>query len=392
MSAVLRPALAGACATCSGIGLARFAYVPLFPAMVAAGWVDGGEAGLLGAVNLSGYLAGALGGPRAARALGVPRALDLGMGLAALCFAACALDLGLWWFVAWRGLAGVAGGVLMGLAGPSVQAVVAPGRRGFAGGVVVAGVGTGVALAALAVPALLAGGGLPAAWLGLATLVLGLWAFAHPRWPAPAATCGPRRGGAGGGAAASSPGMEATPSAVPRAAGLLVAYGLSGAGMVAPMVYLADLAARGRGLGLGAGSALWLLFGLGAVAGTLAGGRAADRLGGRAALRLWLALQTAALALCLVPGGVPLLTTGAALAGFAGIGVTAVALAVARERAGAEAGRVWVRATASYAVAQAVVAFALAALFAATGEAHAAVFAAGLVLSAGAWAVAPREG
>ena len=51
-------ALSGTAATCTGIGLARFAYVPLFPAMVAAGWVDGAEAGLLGALNLTGYLIG----------------------------------------------------------------------------------------------------------------------------------------------------------------------------------------------------------------------------------------------------------------------------------------------------------------------------------------------
>jgi membrane protein YqaA with SNARE-associated domain len=54
----LSPAFAGAASTLSGIGLARFAYVPLFPAMVAAGWVTGAEGGFLGAVNLAGYLIG----------------------------------------------------------------------------------------------------------------------------------------------------------------------------------------------------------------------------------------------------------------------------------------------------------------------------------------------
>jgi hypothetical protein len=49
----LSPAFAGAAATLSGIGLARFAYVPLFPAMVAAGWVTGAEGGFLGAVNFT---------------------------------------------------------------------------------------------------------------------------------------------------------------------------------------------------------------------------------------------------------------------------------------------------------------------------------------------------
>ena len=67
-----RPALAGAAATLAGIGLARFAYVPMFPAMVGAGWVDGGGAGLLGAANLAGYVAGVLGGRGLARGLGVP--------------------------------------------------------------------------------------------------------------------------------------------------------------------------------------------------------------------------------------------------------------------------------------------------------------------------------
>jgi hypothetical protein len=55
----------------------------------------------------------------------------------------------------------------------------------------------------------------------------------------------------------------------------------------------------GRGLGLGMGSGVWLLFGLGAVAGTVLGGRAVDRFGPAVAIRLWLSVQVAALALAL---------------------------------------------------------------------------------------------
>jgi hypothetical protein len=41
-------AIAGVCATFAGIGLGRFAYVPRFPAMVIAGWLEaaGGGPGL----------------------------------------------------------------------------------------------------------------------------------------------------------------------------------------------------------------------------------------------------------------------------------------------------------------------------------------------------------
>jgi Uncharacterised MFS-type transporter YbfB len=85
----LKPAFAGAAATFSGIGLARFAYVPLFPAMVAAGWVTGAEGGFLEAMNLAGYLIGVLGGRGLAARLGTARALDAGMALVSLAFALC---------------------------------------------------------------------------------------------------------------------------------------------------------------------------------------------------------------------------------------------------------------------------------------------------------------
>src|SRR4051812_33955282 len=102
----LSPAFAGAAATLSSIGLARFAYVPLFPAMVAAGWVTGAEGGLLGAMNLAGYLIGVLGGRTLAARFGTARTLDAGMGLAALAFAACAWNGGLAWLAVWRAAAG----------------------------------------------------------------------------------------------------------------------------------------------------------------------------------------------------------------------------------------------------------------------------------------------
>lgn len=373
----LKPALAGAGAICAGVGLARFAYVPLFPAMVGAGWVDGGGAGLLGAANFAGYLVGVLTGRQLAARHGVPKALDIGMALAMLAFTACAIDGGLVWFVLWRAAAGVAGGFLMALVGPAVQAVVAPARRGVAGGIVMAGAGSGIILAGLLVPLLLAGG-LPITWLGLAAQVGAMWWVARSAWPRP-------------------PRLTTVQDAsdVPRSFRLILAYGLSGAGMVAPMVYLSDLAVRGHALPLGLGGAIWMGFGAGAIAGTLLGGRVAQTLGGRRALPLWMAAQVAALALTLVPWW-PALLLAAPLGGFAGIGATAVTLAAAREAAGDRAGVVWVRATAAYAIAQAITSFALAALFTASGEAHAAVFGVGLALSLGAWCAAaighPRQG
>src|SRR4051812_23195314 len=114
----LSPAFAGVAATLSGIGLARFAYVPLFPAMVAAGWVTGAEDGFLGAVNLAGYLVGVLGGRTLAQRLGTARALDVGMGLAALAFAACAWNGGGLLVFVLRPGGGLARGGVVGAARP----------------------------------------------------------------------------------------------------------------------------------------------------------------------------------------------------------------------------------------------------------------------------------
>ena len=365
-SSFLRPALAGAAATCSGNGLARFAYVPLFPALVAAGWVDGGQAGLLGAAALLGYLIGTLSGRMLALRLGVPRSLDAGMALILVSLVASAWNGGFAWLIAWRTLAGVAGGVLMALAGPATQASVPVERRGTAGGVVIGGVGFGIAAGALAVPAFL-GWGIAATWLGLAALVAGLWAFAHPRWPDM-----PLGGRAG------RQRLSARVSGAQE--WLLLTWGLHAAGMVPPMVYLGDLAARGRGLGIGLGAMTWLLFGLGGLLGGLGGGWLADRIGPRRALTAMLGVQAAALALSLV-NSAWLVVPVAFVCGIAAVGVTTVGLAVTREIAPDHAGLLWVRITAAFAVAQTVAGFGMAVLFAWTRESHAAVFGVGFALS-----------
>jgi predicted MFS family arabinose efflux permease len=372
--AKLHPAAlaAGACLL-SGIGLARFGYVPMFPAMVAAGWVGGAGGGLLGACNFAGYLLGALLGRRLGRRLGVPGALDLCMGLLVLSFLACGWHGGLAWLAFWRALAGFGGGVLMAVSGPAAQAVVPPAQRGLAGGVLTSGVGGGAALSALAVPLLLQGG-VALAWAGLAALVALIWLAARPYWPnPPAETLALPRG-----------------QALPPAGWLLAAYVFSAAGMVPPMVYTADLAVRGHGTGAAMAGLLWVLFGIGGVAGTLSGGATAGRIGAMPATRLWLVLQVAALAAALVPAGWGSwgLLLAAPLSGFSGLGLTAVTLAGAREIAGSASAILWARATVLYALTQACIGFLLAALFRWSGDQHAAVFGAGLLLSALGLAVA----
>ena len=55
------PALmTGIMATLAAIGIARFAYTPLLPAIIQQGWFTASQGAYLGAANLLGYFIGAL--------------------------------------------------------------------------------------------------------------------------------------------------------------------------------------------------------------------------------------------------------------------------------------------------------------------------------------------
>src|SRR5881392_3393472 len=125
----LRATLAALSANLVGIGLARFGYTPLIPALIAAGWFQPSDAVYLGAANLAGYLAGAL-GARRLNALAGPKATLRGaMLLTAVSLFACAFPLGFGWYFVWRFISGCTGGVVMAQAAPTVMSAIPPERR-----------------------------------------------------------------------------------------------------------------------------------------------------------------------------------------------------------------------------------------------------------------------
>ena len=54
----IRISIGGAAALLIGMGLGRFSYTPLVPALVESGSLTAAEAGYIGAFNLLGYLVG----------------------------------------------------------------------------------------------------------------------------------------------------------------------------------------------------------------------------------------------------------------------------------------------------------------------------------------------
>ncbi|MFZ0694250.1 MAG: YbfB/YjiJ family MFS transporter [Alphaproteobacteria bacterium] len=109
-SLVWRGALAGFCSSLVGIGLARFAYTALIPALISEHWYSHSEAVYLGAANLAGYLVGALFGRVKARWIHTAWILRLMMLLTAVSMFACALrDFGFAWAALWRFVSGYTG-------------------------------------------------------------------------------------------------------------------------------------------------------------------------------------------------------------------------------------------------------------------------------------------
>ncbi|MFB9128974.1 YbfB/YjiJ family MFS transporter [Paraburkholderia dipogonis] len=364
---VWRGALAGASASLVGIGLARFAYTPLLPAIVGAHWFPASTAAYLGAANLGGYLAGALAGGWLARRFDATSILRAMMLLATVAFVACAFPVSFLWFFIWRFASGLAGGALMVLAAPTVLAHVSPSRRGFASGAIFSGIGLGIVASGTIVPILLRQG-LMQTWLGLAAISLALTAVAWNGWP-----------GRGESAAQHTTlhtrHSQTYPAAPLRA--LYIEYALNAVGLVPHMIFLVDFVARGLGKGLDAGAQYWVLFGLGAIVGPLLTGHLADRAGFGPALRAAYVLQIVAVALpAVVPGPAALIVSSVVVGAFVP-GIVALVLGRINEllahHPAAQKGA-WSAATTSFAVLQAVAAYGLSFLFAHDGGNYTALF------------------
>jgi MFS family permease len=278
-----RFATAGLCASLVGLGLARFSYTPLIPALIAAKWFSASDVVYLGAANLAGYLGGALLARPAATRIGAVPALRAMMVLATLCCFACSAPVSFLWFFVWRFLSGLTGGIIMVLAASAVLPHTSPARRGIVGGVIFAGVGLGVAASGTLVPLLLQHG-LRESWYGLGALSAVLTAISWANWPQEAtadhtAVVSPRR-------------PKSRHSLAIRA--VLLKYGLNACALVPHMVFIVDFVARGLGQGITVGSQYWVYYGLGATVGPLITGYLADKAGFAPALRASFLVQAVA--------------------------------------------------------------------------------------------------
>lgn len=363
--------LAGMAGSLVAIGLARFAYTPLVPSLIGAHWFSAADAVTLGAANFAGYLAGALLGRPLAGLLPNRALLRLLMLATSLAFIACAFPLSLGWFFGWRFVSGLAGGAIMVLVATSILPHIPASRRGFVSGMIFLGIGLGIAASGTAVPALMRLG-LQEAWLGLGGLSLLLTALSWFGWPPSA----PPQG-------------VATPPVAhaPRHEGgilrtLYGEYALNALGLVPVMLLLVDYVARGLHQGAEVGALYWVLYGLASVAGPVAAGSMADRIGYAAAYRIALLLQAAAVAVLAISGHPLVVGIATVIVGALTPGVVPLVLGRIHEllpHSQTEQRAAWSRATTAFALFQALGGYGYSYLFSHSGESYAAVFLCGTV-------------
>lgn len=358
---VIPAVLVGLTSTLVGIGLARFAYTSLIPAVVDAHWFTTSAAVYLGAANLLGYLVGAVTAHTVSERFGARATLAVSFAMATLSFVACIHAAPFAWFFGWRLLSGLAGAWLMVVGPATALAATDPERRPIVGTLLFTGIGLGALVSAVVVPVLLQAG-LWITWLmlGALTLIAGtLGDVALYQLPTPAQPSN-----------SSTSQSSASNSAIRWAVVLVIgAYALDGIGFVPHTMFWVDYLAREVGLGIAAANMQWALFGLGAILGPIATRFIVPRAGWHLSLTTGFAIKGLAVGLPFVAISFWTRSLSSILVGALVPGIVALASGRLAEMVDpVEHKRLWGRATAAFALAQAIAGYGMSGLYAVIGD------------------------
>jgi predicted MFS family arabinose efflux permease len=319
------------------LGLARFAYALLLPAMrLDLSWTYA-NAGAMNTANAAGYLAGALIAAPVARRFGAKQTFLAGIVATALGIGASGLTSHFVALLSLRALAGLTGALVF-VAGGSMTAAVSgsAARAPLALGIYFAGGGLGVALSALSVPLLLDTVGWRGGWLVLGGLALAASLIALPallRAPLPAEQ--------------SASAKESVWS--PRKMTIeLLGYVLFGAGYIAYATFIIAQLRDNSKFTPQEIAFFWTLLGCAAIAGVFVWGPVLARLkGGRAAAAV-IAAVTLGAAIPLMSSSRPVAYLSALLFGGSFLSTITAVTSFARRAAPPEA---WTKAIAALTVA-----------------------------------------
>lgn len=293
------------------MGVGRFAYTPVLPAMQEAVGFGAAAAGWIAGWNYLGYLLGALAASRLASSRLRSPVLLASIAASILTTAAMAITTGIVPWCALRLLSGIASAGVLVISSTIVLEVLAKAARPHLMGVHFSGVGTGIALSGLVVALGVGQLDWRGLWFALAGVSIALALLVQPL---------SRAKPVGATSARATP-SERFP------AGLLVAsYFLEGLGYVVTGTFLVAIAKQMPGIG-GAAESLWIVVGLAGAPSTMLWSRAAARWGAPAALIAAHLVQAAGIALPVLFGSLWVALVAAVFFGGTFMGITAVILA-----------------------------------------------------------------
>lgn len=327
--------LCGLTALMAAMGIGRFAFTAVLPAMQSDLGFDDRAAGLMASFNLFGYLVGVvLGGRLSHHRRGLGLRIGLILGVACILLMAPPLDMTVWNVV--RFGAGVASGMIFSLSTAFVlESGAATGSTGAA--VHFSGVGWGIALSGLITQCL---PGWQLSWLCLGTFAL---ALLLPAWTLPGH---------------SHAAMTARPAAPDERTNsgkilfwlLLAAYSLEGMGYIVSGTFIVRVLKQAPETAA-LGSVAWILAGLAAAPSLLLWSLLARRTGPWIALSVAYIAQAIGIVLPLWGGALPGLLS-AMLFGGTFIGIVSLSLSLAARLRPHQAGQAAAFATALYSVGQ----------------------------------------
>ena len=341
--AAIGVALGGLVGLAAAMGIGRFVYTPILPFMVADIGLTASQAGVIASANYFGYLVGAL----AASVAGLPGSrrhwLLAALAVSALSTGAMAAPSSVMAFLALRFIGGVASAFVLVFASALVlDRLAATGRAGLAA-IHFAGVGCGIALSALLVAGLAAGGyGWRGQWLASGGVSL-LAIIAAARL---VRAGGPESGNAKG---PPSPPQGRGPDG--RLARIVVAYGLFGFGYVITATFISAMVRASPDIS-SVEPVVWLVVGLAAIPSVALWTWIGRRIGNHRSFAIACLVEGIGVAMSVLATSAAAVVVSAGLLGGTFVGITALGLVHARELSTGDPRRILAFMTAAFGLGQ----------------------------------------
>jgi predicted MFS family arabinose efflux permease len=337
----LKIAFGGLFAMAAALGIGRFVYTPILPAMAdALGWSKA-DAGLVASANFLGYLLGAVIAGRPVFAADARRWLLIALTVSVATTAGMGLSPDMSAIIALRLSGGAASAFVIVCASTLVLDGLAANSRGDLAAIHFAGVGAGIVVSAAAVAAAVAAA---LSWQSLWTASGALAALAAAVAavlvrPAPGRPAAADRSGA--------PAADGTPAP----AGLIAAYGLFGFGYVITATFLVAIVRQSPGIAP-LEPWIWMVFGAAAIPSVPLWQGLGDRIGLTRAFAAACIVEAAGVAASVDWVTVAGVCVAAVLLGGTFMGLTALGLMSGRALAGRRPQRVISLMTVSFSAGQ----------------------------------------